>query len=159
MRTKLILLTLVLSLTVLFGLTYAQPFPGDDMAQMRHGKGMHQPMGLPDLTPDQLKAIQKLQLEQQKEMLPLRTKLDAEELELKSMILEGSAQSKLDQKIEEIGAIKTNMMKNHVKHHLAMRNLLTDKQKVIFDARRMMFGKGLHHGPGPDHCRCKPMQD
>jgi Spy/CpxP family protein refolding chaperone len=107
----------------------------------------HPMMGLrniPGLTTDQLSKIDKLQLEHRKAVLPVRTKLEAAQLELKSLILESADLKKIDDQINEIGKVKTEMMKLRVRHQLDIRNLLTDEQKVYFDAND--FRPPFRHG-------------
>jgi Spy/CpxP family protein refolding chaperone len=102
-------------------------------------------MGIPDLNADQVKKIQKLRLDFQKEMLPLKTKIKAAKLELQSLILEEVDQKEIDQKIEEIGKMKIDLQKKRVAHQRAIRNLLTDEQKAMFDLHK--FG---HRGKSCD---------
>ena len=145
MRTKLLLTTLVLTFALSVCASFAQPFD-DDMRMIRHKRSF---MNIPDLTEDQISKIQKLRLEHQKEMLPIKTKLQSKQLELRTMILEESDQKNIETKIEDIGQIRTEMMKKRMAHRLQIRDLLTDKQKVHFDT--MGFGRHDRHGRGMGH--------
>lgn len=100
-------------------------------------------MGIPDLSTEQIQKIEKLRLERQKTVLTLKTKIKSAHLDLQGLIMEGSDQKILDKKIEEIGKMKTELMKKRVAHRMEIRNLLTDEQKVIFDTQKMgCFGGG-----------------
>ncbi len=120
-------------------------------------------MGIPDLTADQSKEIQKLTLENKKNLLHLRIKLQTQRLELQSLIMDEAGQGKIDQKIEEIGKIRTELMKNKVNHRVSIRKLLNDEQKVHFDMQGLKphpmrkfhgFDKEKEFpGPGPHQKR------
>lgn len=149
MKTKLVLTAFLILFIVSVSNSYAQPMddkPMDD-GIMRMGRRM---MDLPDLTTDQITAIHKLRIEHQKEMLPIRTKLHAQRLELQALMLQEPNQKQLDNKIEQIGEIRTELMKKRMAHRLKIRDLLTDEQKAIFDTQGFgkfgRFGRGFHGG-------------
>ncbi|MBE0460675.1 MAG: periplasmic heavy metal sensor [Candidatus Aminicenantes bacterium] len=96
------------------------------------------------LTTEQISKIQKLKLEHQKEILPLRQKMQTIHLELRALISEGADQKKLEAKIDESGKIRTEIQKKALAHHQEIRKLLTDEQKVYFDLRC----SGMGHGCG-----------
>ena len=143
MKVKFVLITLVLALMFSVYPGFAQDVEDEEIEMIGPRKGL---LGIPDLTADQLKQIEKLRLEHQKDVLPIRTKLQTKRLELRTLILEDKDQKEIEKKVEELGSIRTEMMKKHITHHLAIRNLLTDDQKVFFDAR----GFGRHWGAGRD---------
>ncbi|MEE4310406.1 MAG: periplasmic heavy metal sensor [candidate division KSB1 bacterium] len=143
MKTKLFLTTLVMAFLV-SGITgFAQDFDRDCQFDGPR-KGLP---AIPDLSADQMKSMQKLRLEHQKEVLPLRTKLQSGRLDLKTLIMEEASQKQIDRKIEEIGSFRTELMKLKVAHRMEIRNLLTDEQKVFFDMPR----KGRRGAGGRDH--------
>lgn len=152
MKTKTLLLVVVLILSTFAYTAFAQPHMKNAMQAPKMGL-----KNIPDLTTEQLSQIEKLRLEHQKQTLPVRNKLQMAELELKSLMLDNANESKLDKQIEEIGKLRTEMMKLHTKHRLEVQKLLTDEQKVYFDARgfghrgksgRMMRGAGDCYCPG-----------
>lgn len=133
---------------------------GRDKGHMERGIGERpMPLHIPDLTTEQLSKMQKLRLEYQKDILPLRTQLQTKHLELHTLIIEDANSTKINTKIEEIGKIRTDLMKKQVALRVEIRKLLTKEQKTYFDARR--FGRGYgcrgrfgiksrrcHHGSG-----------
>lgn len=139
MRSKLFLTALVTVFLVSGIAAFAQDFDRDFQFDGPR-KGFP---AIPDLSAEQMKSIQKLRLEHQKEVLPLRTKIKASGLDLKTLIMEDASQKQIERKIEEIGTFRTELMKLKVTHRMAIRNLLTDEQKVYFD----MPHKG-RRGPG-----------
>ena len=90
-----------------------------------------------DLTPEQQNKIQKMKLEHQKVMIPVKAELQKQKLELKTLMMNPTERKKIDAKIDEIGKIHAEIQKKCVSHRLAVRNLLTDEQKTKFD--NMMF--------------------
>jgi len=99
---------------------------------------------IPSLTTEQISKIQKLKLENQKEILPLRQKRQTIYLELRTLISEGADQKKLETKIDESGKIRTEIQKKALAHHQEIRKLLTDEQKVYFNQMCL----GMEHGCG-----------
>ncbi|MBI4722123.1 MAG: periplasmic heavy metal sensor [Candidatus Stahlbacteria bacterium] len=120
---------------VIANLALAQD-PG--MPHMEREKG--RPMGLPDLTTEQLTKLQRIELEHQKAILPLRAQLQTKQLELYTLIIEDTDWEKINAKIEEIGKIHTDLQKKQVSQRVAIRKLLTDEQKIHFDAREIRCG-------------------
>ena len=137
MKIKTSIFMIIVLLAACF--SYAQPFNRDDRRMFDCDNNC---MRIPDLTEDQMAKIQKLKLDHQKEVLPIQTKIKTQQLELKTMILENTSQKQILNKVEDIGKIKIELMKKHMVHRLAVRNLLTDTQKIYFDS------KGFdRHGP------------
>ena len=145
MKRYSIFIALVLVLVITASLTNAQPCNRGNQKFQHPHKGI---MDIPDLTAEQKKQIQKLRLEHQKDVLPLKTKLKAAKLDMQSLILEEADQKTIDKKIEEIGKIKIELAKKKNAHRMKVRNLLTDEQKSVFDAHRMGKGHGGCFGLG-----------
>ena len=99
----------------------------------------HKPM-IPDLTDDQKEKIEALRIDHMKEMLELKNEIGEKHARLQTLTTaEKVNMSEVNKLIDTIGALQTKMMKMQVKHRQDIRELLTEKQRVIFDA----------HGPGP----------
>ncbi|MBN1348993.1 Spy/CpxP family protein refolding chaperone [candidate division KSB1 bacterium] len=97
---------------------------------------------IPDLTDEQRAKIEDLRLKFQEVRAPERIKMQKMRLELKElMIAKNPNQKAIDTKIDEIGKKRTEMQKQHVAHRLEIRNLLTDKQKAVFDTLPRRAGK------------------
>jgi Spy/CpxP family protein refolding chaperone len=116
------------------------------------GAGMKHPSkgcpGMAGLSEDQQKKVEALNLEVEKAMLPLKAQMDVKTAELKVLaVAENPDKAAIDKKIEEIGALRTQMMKKKVLNGLAVRALLTPEQRVGFDQ------KALRECFGPMDCR------
>jgi hypothetical protein len=99
--------------------------------------------GMAGLSEDQQKKVDALNLEIEKALLPLKAQMDVKAAELKVLaVAENPDKAAIDKKIEEIGALRTQMMKKKVLNGLAVRALLTPDQRVEFDqkALRECFG-------------------
>jgi Spy/CpxP family protein refolding chaperone len=109
-----------------------------------------------DLSEEQETQIEKLHLGLQKEILPVRNMIREKEAQLSTMISDGTNQTKIDQLVEEVGSLRTQIQKLRMNTHLKVRELLTDDQKIKFDnhfANRMgrwgvMTGPHGWHGRG-----------
>jgi len=86
-----------------------------------------------NLTSEQIGQIQKLELEFRKEVLPLETKLDARAMELRSFYAYRATGEKIEAKLEQIKKIEIELDKKYAAHNNQIRELLTEKQKEIFD--------------------------
>jgi Spy/CpxP family protein refolding chaperone len=111
------------------------------MEKMKPGMG---PCGIPNLTAEQVSKIQKLKLEFEKGMLPLRQKMQTLNLDMKSLMAEGADLAKLGAKIDEMSKVRAEMQKKGLAHQQQIRSLLTDEQKTYFDRRAcgISFGCG-----------------
>lgn len=109
-----------------------------------------------DLSEEQTTKVEKLHLDLQKETLPLRNKIREKNAQLNTMITEGENKTRVDQLVEEIGSLRTEIQKLRMNTHLKVRGLLTDEQKIKFDnhfANRFgqggpMMGSYGRHGRG-----------
>jgi len=118
-----------------------------------------------NLTDEQRKTMQEMRLKHQKELIPIQGKLKEKRLDLKAeMMADEPNQSKINSIVDEIGKLRTELQKKQIAHRLAIRNILTDEQRAIWDAHRRALGgrkmmkpcrpgrKGkrhFHHPPAP----------
>ncbi len=128
---------------------------------------MHQGMSCQsklNLSAEQKEELQKMRLDFQKEMLPLKTKLQTKMLEFRQLRLENAETEKINAKIDEIAQVRAELQKKSYAHHLEVRKILNEEQKKIFDNACAHFGthmgsghmgfgrsmdcKGSHHGHG-----------
>jgi zinc resistance-associated protein len=108
--------------------------------------------GMPGLSEDQQKKIEALNLEIEKALLPIKAQMDVKAAELKALaVADNPDKAAIDKKIEEIGALRTQLMKKKVLNGLAVRALLTPDQRVGFDQ------KALRECCGPMDCCEKGM--
>ena len=115
---------------------------------------MHGSPWMPGLTEDQQKKVQALDLETEKVLLPIKAQIEVKAAELKGLALaENPDKGAIDKKIEEIGALRTQIMKKKILNKLAVRAILTPDQRVDFDRKVLQGGRGLmecgEEGPGP----------
>ena len=107
---------------------------------------------VPDLTADQKKQIQDLKLILIRETTQIKNQIN----EKKAHLITVSTGDKVDmnavnQTIDELFALKASLAKRHVQYMQDVRKLLTDNQKIIFDAHRgkcMSGGEGAGCGSG-----------
>lgn len=148
-------LVLIVALLILFGSAFAQhsrtPSEGMEKHPSRGKAGMRHMRMILDLTEKQEEKIKKLRTERLKVLLPLQNELAEKEAQLHTL----STAEKVDMKkiykmIEEIGAIKIQMMKERATYHQDIRKLLTEEQRLVFDMRPHHRGHRLPpHGAGP----------
>jgi Spy/CpxP family protein refolding chaperone len=100
----------------------------------RQGSGPLSRMeSLLDLSAEQKEQIEKLHIDLQKEILPIRNKIREKNAQLNTKITEGANKTEIDQLVEEIGNLRTEIQKSGIGTHLKVRELLSDQQKVKFD--------------------------
>jgi Spy/CpxP family protein refolding chaperone len=101
-----------------------------------------------DLSADQRAAIREIILEHQKEMITLRAEMETKGLELQELIRAEAGEAAVMAKVEELGALRTEMMKKRVALQLEIRAQLTAEQKDAFDEMPMMMGGRMGGGAG-----------
>jgi Spy/CpxP family protein refolding chaperone len=103
-----------------------------------------------NLSQEQREAIREITLQHQKEMISLRAEMETKSLELQELVRAGAGEDAIFAKIDEIGALRTEMMKKRMAMQLEIRAQLTDEQKEMFDQKHMMMGHmGAGGGRGP----------
>jgi Spy/CpxP family protein refolding chaperone len=122
-------------------------------------KGHGSQCNIPDLTEAQQKKIDELKLVHQKNMLQYKNELAEKDAHLQTLRTADKADmNAINKTIDEIGAIKVQMMKEKENHRQQVRAQLTDEQKVQFDISQGKgcrggcgncgMGKGMHGGKG-----------
>lgn len=102
---------------------------------------------IPDLTAEQQKKIEDLKLKHKKKMNSRRNILAEKNARLNTLRSADNANmSEINKTIDEIGAIRTQMMKDKEAHYQSIRSLLNDKQKVYFDSKRHRGGDACRGG-------------
>jgi Spy/CpxP family protein refolding chaperone len=90
-----------------------------------------------DLTEDQQGKIDEIKLDTSKKLTQSQNKINELEAQLNTTITQDKVdKNKVSALIEEIGKLRTEIRKERMNDHLEIRELLTEKQKVIFDQRR-----------------------
>jgi len=98
---------------------------------------------MPDLTEEQQEKIKALRVKHMEALKPLRNELGEKKARLRTLTTSDKVNmSEINKVIEDIGRMKTEMMKLKEQHRQEVRRLLTDEQRVMFDAHQPM-----HDGP------------
>lgn len=100
---------------------------------------------LQDLTSEQRTAIREITLKYRKEMIPMRAEMETKNLELRELVRAEAGEAAIFAKLDEIGALRTEMTKKRMAMRLEIRARLTDEQKEMMDEKQMMTG---HMGAG-----------
>lgn len=106
-----------------------------------------------NLTEEQTVKIEDLRIACKKETLPLSNLLNEKRAHKRTlMTAEKINKKEIDKTIDEMSVIKTKITKIKTMSKLSIRNLLTDKQKVVFDSRpqrkRMDSKDNMKNGNG-----------
>lgn len=142
------LLLIAVLFIVTSGIAFAQcpKMEGKDKVPM-HGEKTPGHMMIPDLTDSQKDKMETLRLDHMKAMQPMHNEIGEKEARLRTLQTADKVNmSEINALIEDIGRMRTEMMKLRAAHHQEVRSLLTDEQRVFFDARHP-----LHHGPREQH--------
>lgn len=170
MKWKHLTITL-LAVLLIVGATIAQP-PGqgfgrgqgerDGMGPMQKG-GSGMCMRSLNLSDDQQATLQKMRLEQQRKMVGLKTEVADLKGKLKLILTNDKFDKKeADRIISEMAKFHQTKMDMHIQHLRKVRDILNDKQKVIFDQKVLsgqmdIFHRGGHKpGMHPGMGQCKP---
>jgi Spy/CpxP family protein refolding chaperone len=153
LKSKQIVLPIAVLLLVA-GTAFAQPPGTQEKAGGR--KGMHgcekhdQRMMIPDLTEEQHEQIKALRVEHMQSMQTLRNEFGEHQARLRTLTTKSKVNmNEVNRVIDQIGALRTQMMKQRVAHHQSIRESLTDEQRVFFDAHRPPHDGSSHEGKHP----------
>ena len=139
--------SMMLMFTMIPG-TFAQPGPGKGNGWGPGAQGICN--RIPNLTDEQNKQIADLQTDHLKKMTNLRNQLFEKQAHLRTLNTADTPDMKaINTTIEEIGSLRTDMMKERESHLQKVRGLLTADQRVVFDSSPMhgkRFGRGNGHG-------------
>ena len=102
-----------------------------------------------DLTDTQKEQIKAMRVEFMKEMTPMKNNMDIKMAELKAASTGDNVDTKAVNKLmDDIGAMRTAMAKKQFANKQKVRTVLSDEQKVIFDARCQQGMGGGRQGQG-----------
>ncbi|MCF6240543.1 MAG: Spy/CpxP family protein refolding chaperone [Bacteroidales bacterium] len=117
---------------------------------------------IPNLTAEQQTKITDLRTAHLKKMQDYRNQLAEKSVRLQTLrTAENADMKEINRIIDEIGVLRTEMMKRREQHFQNVRSLLTNEQKVFFDSfksrgRGMGYGMGygrFRNGMGMGYCR------
>jgi Spy/CpxP family protein refolding chaperone len=146
MKTTKMLAAMMIML--LFGttLTVAQPNP-----RKSAGTGQVSDCGpgccIPGLTVGQQEKLDSMHIFHMREMQQIKSLLEEKKAHMNTLMSADKVDmAAVNATIDDISAIKGNMMKSQVNHRMAVRNILDPKQKIWFDTHT---GPGNKCGKGP----------
>ena len=140
---RLFIITAILGSILLTGVMFAQKGPGPMSGQ--HFKHMAKML---DLNDEQIAKMTDMHLQMQKDMIPLRSKMQTLKGELKLVQTADNFQlNKAEKIVKEMQALRTQMEMNRIKHQQEMRSLLNAEQRKKFDAHLLSGGEKGPRGP------------
>ena len=145
-QKPILLLTAALFI-VTSGVVYAQyPRTGENVRMPMHGDKMPGHM-IPDLTDSQKEEMKSLHADHMQAIQPLQNEIGEKQARLRTLQTADKVNmAEINKVIEDIGQIRTEMMKIRATKHQEIRSLLTDEQRVFFDAHQPR-----HHGRREQH--------
>ena len=145
----LVIATLLMSLNIEANAQRTNKGQGQGMYQQNR-QGMR--CNIPDLTEAQQKKIAEMRVGQMKDMLTFRNSMAEKRARLNTLRTADKVDiNAINKTIDEMGATRIQMMKKREAHRQAVRKILTEEQRVIFDSRSMHGHKGGmmgRHGKG-----------
>ena len=137
---------IVLGMFLVFSITAVQAQRGNrDWNRRGDGYGRNYNKSIPnrywsdqlELTDEQKEKIDEINLASSKEFTQRQNKINELEAQLTTTLTGDNVdKSKADKLIDEIGKLRAENRKERIADHLKIRELLTDKQKLIFDQHR-----------------------
>ncbi|MCK5077693.1 MAG: periplasmic heavy metal sensor, partial [Calditrichia bacterium] len=125
------------------------------MGGMQSGKMM---CDMLELSTEQQKQMKTLRLKMEKAMLPLKADMMKAKGELRLLKAEDKPVLKsINNKIDEVTNLKAKIMKLKAKHHLEVRSILTEEQRLKWEQHQFhKKGRKGHKGHGRQGCgnRC-----
>ena len=113
-------------------------------------RGHREHMMIPDLTDQQLEQMKAMRTEHMKEMQIIRNQLAEKKARLRTLSTADKVNmTEINKVIDEMGEMKTQMMKMREQHRQTIRKMLTDDQRVFFDSHQPMHHEGPHHKAMP----------
>ncbi len=107
-------------------------------------------LNLDDLTEAQESEISDLRTTQLEQRLQYRNQMDELRARKRTLQTQPDADlSAINQVIDQMADLRSEMMKQAAAHRQQIRELLTEEQRVIFDSRTMQAGAGRGMGHGP----------
>jgi protein CpxP len=100
------------------------------------------------LSEEQRTAVREIMQKHREEVEPLRAEMEAKNAELQELVRAEAGEAAIFAKIDELGALHTEMTKVRMAMRLEIRAQLTDEQKEQFDEKLFMMGRGPHRGDG-----------
>ncbi len=104
---------------------------------------------IPDLTEEQQAQLKSLRLKQMESATRHRNQVDELRAKKRTLMTQATPdQRELDRVIDQMTAMQNTWMKESVKHRQAIRELLTEEQRILFDSRTPRAAAGRASMPG-----------
>ena len=141
------IITVILIASGIISLTSAQSengrFRGGDRPMMA------KQMGMSKLTEDQQKQMAELKAKLQEETLNINNLVKEKLAHIKTLIdMENRDVKDLDKTIDELSALKGDLIKKGIAHRDAVKKILTPEQMKIWDVKAKQRMQGMRQGPG-----------
>lgn len=96
------------------------------------------------LTEDQKGKMKELRLKYEKDLLPLKSDLESQELDLRAELdKERPNMAVINRLVDQISGIKADIQKKQIEHRFDIRNLLTPEQQKLWKARPFKMKRNL----------------
>jgi Spy/CpxP family protein refolding chaperone len=162
--SKLFLAVVLIATTVTF--TNAQnqskqdaPPPQKCNHDMKPGEGCCAKgyFGIQDLSVDQKTKIDDLKLQHMKDVTPLKDQLKEKQARINTLMdAEKTDMAAVNAAIDDLTVTTNQLIKKKAEFKLAIRNVLTDKQKIVYDAKSELFNDGCCMEGGKKDAKCGP---
>jgi len=111
---------------------------GKPMGRADRPRAQMQYQRIPDLTGEQQDQMKDLRIDHMQEITRYRNKLAEKRASLRGLQTQDDPDmNALNTTIEEMGQVRINMHKAQAAHHQKVRDILTEEQRAVFDARKM----------------------
>ena len=142
-KTTIFLLLFMFSVGSLSALAQTEPNDADNRKDRKECKNSHEKHAdIPDLTEEQKTQIKTIRDEFKTENHTTMSKLREKQQELRQLTSADSVNIEaVDSLIDEIGTLKTSIMKSKTNMDLEVRSLLTEDQRTYFDSRPLHRSK------------------
>ncbi len=152
MKTKQIIAAAAISALMFIG-TISANAQGENRGKMDASKPLLCDQKIPGLTEEQKTKMKDLRVAYMKEVTPVKNVLAEKKARLNTLTVADKADmNEINKTIDEIAKLKADMMKARINHQIKVKALLTNEQKVYFNAHmgknKGMKKAGMHHGDG-----------
>lgn len=138
---------LILVVIILSGLSLKSIYSQPKCEGKKEGKCCELTQMIPNLTDEQKKKIEQLQVSHLKEIQPLKDQMIEKRAHLRTLRNAGASEQDINKTIDEITSLENQIMKKCEAHYKAISSLLNDDQKVYFKQHCCKGGAGCcKHG-------------
>ncbi len=122
-------------------MTVERPVEDRSMGAARGGMQAH--FNIPNLTEEQQEQINALRLRQMERTTHQRNEMDELRARKRTLMTQTQTDARaLDQVIDKMTGLQNAQMKENVQHRQAVRDLLTEEQRIVFDSHTMQRTAG-----------------